>query len=1352
MATRRQYGTTWWGAAWLAALEKVDDANRLPRGKSYANTGRVEQLSLAADRPGCIEAFVSGSVYYPYEVTVGMKPISARDAKRLTASIAADPDLVASLMDGELPHGIADLCRELDIELFPRSWRSMQLSCSCPDSARVCKHLAAVFYVMADRIDIDPFFIFRFRGLDLKAEMRKCGIDVDRAVKVKPLDASEILSVSAALMSEKESTYAAESTPSNEKAPVPLTSGSAADAALQRLRSLPYAELEPLGETILKLIPKTSAISNNPNCTAFTRQVMRQAEREARNAIAEAFLLESSLSQGIDERMEAEAADEEQSSGTPLLTPKAAWSAFADPFFHAEGSGRKAAQQAWEKASAEIKTRTLPKLTLAANNLSFVIGLELPAASSRSQPKFVPVDLSEFFYALFTSLSRREAQALSPEIECWRETAAAAAHLLENGALIPAAVSTEALKDPAPRIWWIPALRSKPVRQLVNALAQGIAPWADRMVECDAALGPDGEIDPKRAAVLLLSAAFSGFINRGVLGWKAFKGPSDIFEAAAACCSLDQLDGKVMPSAGEALARMLKPFALGDAYPWRPVLTVRSAKKDCFAVNFGILGRCADLHKAAENELSRPLSADDLPENTSPEDIPNIPSSPDMPPAAPDSEALFREANAAAGRASSDSLSAGSKEPQLPMDRPVLLRTLLSNPVWANHRFAALTILKTIAQAFPVLDGIRKRKGKPASLPMEDLKDFLFDIAPHLSMLGITLMLPQAMRNLLRPKLVGAAAANIDFMKSPLGRDALAAFDWNAAVGGRLLSKDEFQALAGKAGQIVQIGDDFVYLDPDEINRIKKTLENPPPMTALERMRAVITGEFEGAEIEVSNDVKEGLKRITEVTDVKPPEGLQATLRPYQARGYSWLMKNTKLGLGSLIADDMGLGKTLQVISAVLELKNTGELKKKKVLAILPTTLIANWTRELTKFAPTVTFGVYHGADRQLPAGADMPDVLLTSYGTLRRDYDLLSALKWRLLIIDEAQAVKNPGTAQTAAVRGIKAQQVIAMTGTPVENRLMEFWSILSTVQPKLLGSMKEFADVFARPIEADHDERAAEAFRRLTAPFMLRRVKTDKSIIADLPEKNTIDHFAQMHLEQAVLYQETLDRMLKQIMEAEKSPENNTPAGRMARRGRVLKLITSLKQICNSPSQFLKTSSLTPDSGKGDALLEILSQCADTDRKVLIFTQYREMGERLQDWIAQALGERPDFLHGGVSAEERMKMVDRFQADRTVRSFILSLKAGGTGLNLTAASAVIHYDLWWNPAVEAQATDRAFRIGQRRDVLVYRFITAGSFEERINDMLMQKRDLADMTVAAGENWIGDLSTSELAAVFKLG
>ena len=501
----------------------------------------------------------------------------------------------------------------------------------------------------------------------------------------------------------------------------------------------------------------------------------------------------------------------------------------------------------------------------------------------------------------------------------------------------------------------------------------------------------------------------------------------------------------------------------------------------------------------------------------------------------------------------------------------------------------------------------------------------------------------------------------------------------------------------------------------------------------------------------MSPEIKEALKHITDVEEVPPPRGLNTELRPYQERGYSWLMKNLSLGLGSLIADDMGLGKTLQVISAILELKNRGALKARKVLAVLPTTLITNWMREIAKFAPALTVGTYYGADRRLPDPEEAPDVLLTSYGTLRRDYEALSSVRWKLLVLDEAQAIKNISTAQTAAVRGIKADQVIAMTGTPVENRLMEYWSILSAVQPKLLGTQKEFAKTFAEPIEGDRDPQAAEAFRRLTAPFMLRRLKTDKSIIADLPEKNTADHYALMRTEQAALYAATLLKLMEKIRKAEEAPDASSPSGRMARRGLVLKLITSLKEICNSPSQYSKTEALRPDSGKADAMLEILGQCLESDRKVLIFTQYREMGERLQQWIEAATGERPDFLHGGVSRTERMKMVDRFQTDRTARIFILSLKAGGTGLNLTAASAVIHYDLWWNPAVEAQATDRAFRIGQRRDVLVYRLITAGSFEEKINDMLASKRDLADLTVAAGESWIGDLPAKELNRIFAL-
>lgn len=464
--------------------------------------------------------------------------------------------------------------------------------------------------------------------------------------------------------------------------------------------------------------------------------------------------------------------------------------------------------------------------------------------------------------------------------------------------------------------------------------------------------------------------------------------------------------------------------------------------------------------------------------------------------------------------------------------------------------------------------------------------------------------------------------------------------------------------------------------------------------------------------------------------------------------------ENLRLGIGALIADDMGLGKTLQVIATLLQLKNDGELTKAKALVVVPTTLMTNWQREIAKFAPSLSVGIYHGTSRVLPeAVKDLPDVTLTTYGLMRRETEKLAGYKWRLLVLDEAQAVKNATSGQSVAAKSLNASQTIAMTGTPVENRLSEYWSILETVQPRLLGSLKDFTETFAAPIETDHSETAAEAFRRLTAPFMLRRLKSDKSIIADLPERNTVDQFTNLTAEQAALYSKVLEAHMKKLKKLEEKAVED-PQGtdiRTIRRGEVLKLITSMKQICNSPSQYLKTETATPDSGKAAALFDILGHCREAGRKVLIFTQYREMGERLQTWIEKATGQRPEFLHGGVSVKARQVMVDRFQTDRSVHAMIISLKAGGTGLNLTAASCVVHYDLWWNPAVEAQATDRAYRIGQRRDVLVYRFVTAGTFEERINEMLMEKRNLADLTVATGETWIGELSAAELQSLFTL-
>ena len=555
---------------------------------------------------------------------------------------------------------------------------------------------------------------------------------------------------------------------------------------------------------------------------------------------------------------------------------------------------------------------------------------------------------------------------------------------------------------------------------------------------------------------------------------------------------------------------------------------------------------------------------------------------------------------------------------------------------------------------------------------------------------------------------------------------SLADYDLVVEVGGRRLTKEEFEALAKDAGKVVPFDDGFVYLDPTALDVIRRRFEEKTSRMA--KIRMLLSEESEGVKIDVPEDFRARLAALCAVDEETLPATLTATLRPYQERGYSWLMKNYRLGLGSLIADDMGLGKTLQVIAALTRMKEEGEFAKKCALAVVPTSLLTNWQREIAKFSPNLTVGVYHGASRALPE--DRPDVLLTTYGTARRDAEILSKERWRVLVLDEAQALKNESTQQTRALRTIKADRVIAMSGTPVENSLLDFRSILSTVEPGVLGSLKDFTEQFLIPVEVNHDLRAAEALKRLTAPFLLRRLKSDPKIAADLPEKIENDFFVSMTPEQGALYAKVVGDALERVKKTEKPEE---------RRSLVLQLVMRLKQICNSPSQYEKRTSVEPDSAKAQALLDLLARSRAAGRKVLVFTQFRETGERLQDWIERASG-------------TRTKMVDAFQNDRSVEVLLISLKAGGTGLNLTAASTVVHYDLWWNPAVEAQATDRAYRIGQKRDVLVYRLITEGTFEEKINRMLAQKRELADLTVATGETWIGDLSNDELADLFGAG
>ncbi len=701
----------------------------------------------------------------------------------------------------------------------------------------------------------------------------------------------------------------------------------------------------------------------------------------------------------------------------------------------------------------------------------------------------------------------------------------------------------------------------------------------------------------------------------------------------------------------------------------------------------------------------------------------------------------------------------------------------LSRSNRARLRYAVDTVLLAKAEDLddkePVSKDEKYPRRRPAGVSLvqdgyriapEGLDDFIREGLSEMKSLGLELSLPDDIIEIVHPELTLSIDEGSALSGGFLNACALADFDWHAVLGDMEVTKELILKLIEEAGHIVEFGGRNLYLSKEEAMILRSRIEDPElspeRLDAWAKLRAVLTGNFKGMRVEATEAAKAKIQNLLRVEELPVPPEITATLRPYQERGFSWIMKNLRLGLGALIADDMGLGKTLQVIAALQQMKNDGELSDASVLVVAPASIMVNWQREFEKFAPAITVSLYHGAKRSMAEEKAHTDVVITSYGTFRRDAEELGTRKWRLMVLDEAQAIKNFLTHQSKAARLFPVPQVIGMTGTPVENRLLDYWSILAAVQPGLLGGKTLFQREFMTPIETGGPGSLTvlKRFQALTAPFILRRLKTDKSIIADLPEKRVIDRFTTLTPRQLVLYRQSLKTGLTDlnVLKLEAEATGNAALAevvnrlRMKRRGRILMMLTQLKQITNSPALFEKKAAKKPDSGKGEALIDLLEEARDAGSKTLVFTQYREMGELLEGWIKNAgLGE-PLFLHGGVPVSQRTEMVDRFQNDPETTVMVITLKAGGTGLNLTAASVVIHYDLWWNPAVENQATDRAHRIGQDKDVLVYRFVTAGTFEERINAMLEAKRKLADLTVQSREKWIGEMSDEEIAEIFR--
>ncbi|MGB7878325.1 MAG: DEAD/DEAH box helicase [Ilumatobacteraceae bacterium] len=672
----------------------------------------------------------------------------------------------------------------------------------------------------------------------------------------------------------------------------------------------------------------------------------------------------------------------------------------------------------------------------------------------------------------------------------------------------------------------------------------------------------------------------------------------------------------------------------------------------------------------------------------------------------------------------------------------------------------------TVEQIAPVVPGLAdlavQHEPTQVELDLDVAEDFL-DIAPvELQRLGVELIGPERLIRT-RVNVAGEATPSpADDRKKQFGKEALV--EWKLVIGDEEISDTEIARAEEAGATLLHTGHRWVRIDADELRRkrarlteLQATKAEVTPLELLRLANDAELGDDDTPAISIRDDYDDPTGSPDDAAAVDaawvrnllaglPDERLDEThespefvgeLRHYQRRALSWLQFLAKLGLGGCLADDMGLGKTATTLAHLLE-------RPGPHLVVCPLSVVRNWSQEAARFTPKLDVKIHHGANRAQGLQNDDSlfesdperQLVITTYGLLPRDLEHLGEVDWSTVVLDEAQMVKNPNTKAARAVRQLRANQKLALTGTPVENRLSELWSILDAVNPGLLGSLQKFREQFGTPIERHGDELAAARLRRLTQPFILRRTKADKRLLPDLPDKIEQIAYAKLTREQATLYQQVVDQLLADAEQAKG----------MRRRGLVLAALMRLKQICNHPAHALGDGSrLAGRSGKLTRFDELVTELLDADERALVFTQFREMGELLRTHVNEQFHFDPPFLHGGVSRNGRDRMVDAFQDGSGPPLLLVSLKAGGTGLNLTAASQVIHYDRWWNPAVEDQATDRAWRIGQERTVNVHKLVCEGTVEERIGVVIDDKRKLADAVVGTGEAWLSELSTDEL-------
>ena len=660
----------------------------------------------------------------------------------------------------------------------------------------------------------------------------------------------------------------------------------------------------------------------------------------------------------------------------------------------------------------------------------------------------------------------------------------------------------------------------------------------------------------------------------------------------------------------------------------------------------------------------------------------------------------------------------------------------------------------------PIWQGLETDKPTGFSLNLTEAFTFLKETAWILEDAGYKVIIPAwwtpegRQRAKVRLKTTSKSGKSTPVSKGIFSLENIIEYQYELAIGEETISQEEWQQLINTKTPLVKFRGQWVELEQNKMQQMldfwQKYQQENPEMNLIELMKKaaeypeeiiVETDDFLGSMLEK-------LQNPSQLEPIENPPQLQGTLREYQKRGVAWIQYLEQLGLNGCLADDMGLGKTLQVIARLIG-EREGDNNVLPTLLVAPTSVVGNWAKEIEKFAPHLQVLIHHGSKRyqdenEFQTVASQKDIVITSFTLVRKDLKLFNSQSWQRLVIDEAQNIKNPKAAQTKAILSLSAQHRLALTGTPVENRLLDLWSIFNFLNPGYLGKETQFRKAFEVPIQKQNDRLQSTVLKKLVEPFILRRVKTDKQIIKDLPDKVENKQYCNLTKEQASLYEVVIKEVEKQLEEAEG----------IKRKGLILSTLMRLKQICNHPRQFLQdNSAFTPErSHKLERLGEMLEEVILEGDSLLIFTQFTEIGDSLQKYLKQTFRYNTYYLHGGTSQPKREQMIEEFQHPETEPSvFILSLKAGGVGITLTKANHVFHFDRWWNPAVENQATDRAFRIGQQKNVFVHKFVTLGTLEERIDEMIEEKKKVANAIVSNDESWLTELDNESFRQLIAL-